>query len=66
MLSAPTPEAAIAIQDRGNSDNPADRYGFALAQMRMSLSDNAEQILRDLDDGKSDRSSPIESARPKR
>jgi len=49
VLSAPTPEAAFALyKDQGDSNNPADRYGLALSQMRMNLNDNAERIMRDL------------------
>lgn len=49
VLSAPTPEAAFArFKDQGDSNNPADRYGLALSQMRMNLNDNAERIMRDL------------------
>jgi len=49
VLSAPTPEAAYSLfKDQGDSNNPADRYGLALAQMRLSLNDNAERIMRDL------------------
>jgi predicted Zn-dependent protease len=49
VLAAPTPEAAYALfKDRGDSENPADRYGLALAEMRLSLNDNAERLMRDL------------------
>ena len=49
VLSAPTPEAAFSLfKDRGDSENPADRYGLALAEMRLSLNDNAERTMRDL------------------
>ncbi len=49
MLGAPTPEAAFALfKDQGDSENPADRYGLALAEMRLSLNDNAERIMREL------------------
>jgi predicted Zn-dependent protease len=49
VLSAPTPEAAFSLfKDRGDSENPADRYGLALAEMRLSLNDNAEKIMREL------------------
>jgi predicted Zn-dependent protease len=48
-LNAPTPEAAMALfQSKANSPDPADRYGLALASMRMSLSDNAERLFHDL------------------
>ena len=37
-LNAPTPEAAFAaFRDKADSDAPEDRYGLALASMRMSL-----------------------------
>jgi predicted Zn-dependent protease len=49
VLNAPSPEAAMALfKSKANSPDPADRYGFALAQMRMSLSDNAEHTFHDL------------------
>jgi len=49
VLSASTPEAAFALfKDQGDSNNPADRYGLALSQMRMNLNDNAERIMHDL------------------
>jgi predicted Zn-dependent protease len=49
VLAASTPEAAYSLfKDRGDSENPADRYGLALAEMRLSLNDNAERIMRDL------------------
>jgi predicted Zn-dependent protease len=49
VLSAPTPEAAFALfRDKGDSKDPGDRYGLALALMRVSLNDNAERIFRDL------------------
>jgi predicted Zn-dependent protease len=48
-LNAPTPEAAFAaFRDKADSNAPEDRYGLALAQMRMSLHDNAENIFRGL------------------
>jgi predicted Zn-dependent protease len=48
-LNAATPEAAFtAFRDKGDSDAPEDRYGLALASMRMSLHDNAERLFRDL------------------
>lgn len=48
-LNAPTPEAAMAaFEATVDSDDPADRYGLALASMRMSLNDNAELVFRDL------------------
>jgi predicted Zn-dependent protease len=49
VLSAPTPEAAYALfRNKGDSEIPAERYGLALAQMRLNLNDNAERIMRDL------------------
>jgi predicted Zn-dependent protease len=49
VLSAPTPEAAFALfRDKTDSHVPADRYGTALAMMRISLNDNAERIFREL------------------
>jgi predicted Zn-dependent protease len=48
-LTAATPEAAFAaFRDKGNSPAPEDRYGLALASMRMSLNDNAESLFRGL------------------
>jgi beta-barrel assembly-enhancing protease len=48
-LNAPTPEAALAaFRDKGDEASPEDRYGLALASMRMSLHDNAELLFRDL------------------
>jgi predicted Zn-dependent protease len=48
-LTAPTPEAALsAFQGINDSSPAADRYGLALAQMRMSLHDNAELLFRGL------------------
>jgi predicted Zn-dependent protease len=48
-LNAKTPEAALAaFRDRADSRDPQDRYGLALASMRMSLHDNAEQLFREL------------------
>lgn len=49
VLDAPTPEASMALfKDRTDSDLPGDRYGLALASMRIGLYDNAERIFRDL------------------
>ncbi len=49
VLEAPTPEAALTIfQAKGDSKAPEDRYGLALAEMRISLNDQAEQGFRDL------------------
>ena len=48
-LNAATPEAALAaFQRKAGSSNPEDRYGLALASMRMSLHDQAERLFRDL------------------
>ncbi len=48
-LNAPTPEAALALfAGKADSGDPADRYGLALSQMRMSLNDNAAQQFEDL------------------
>jgi predicted Zn-dependent protease len=48
-LTAATPEAALsAFQGVNDSSPAADRYGLALAQMRMSLNDNAELLFRGL------------------
>ena len=49
VLNAPTPEAAMALfADKRDSREPGDRYGLALASMRISLNDNAEQLFREL------------------
>jgi beta-barrel assembly-enhancing protease len=49
VLNAPTPEAALAIfRDRTSSGSAADRYGLALASMRMALNDDAGQLFRGL------------------
>jgi beta-barrel assembly-enhancing protease len=49
VLEAPTPEAAMALfQPKADSRAPEDRYGRALAQMRMSLNDQAERGFREL------------------
>lgn len=48
-LNAATPEAALAaFRDKAESDAPEDRYGLALASMRMSFHDNAEALFRNL------------------
>ena len=48
-LNAATPEAALAaFRSKADSDAPEDRYGLALASMRMSLHDNAEALFRNL------------------
>jgi predicted Zn-dependent protease len=49
VLTAPTPEAAMAtFRERRSSTVPADRYGLALASMRMALNDDAERLFRGL------------------
>jgi predicted Zn-dependent protease len=49
VLEAPTPEAAMALfKPKIGSRAPADRYGLAMASMRISLNDQAEQLFRDL------------------
>ena len=48
-LAAATPEDAFAaFRDKVDSDAPEDRYGLALASMRMALYDNAESLFRGL------------------
>jgi predicted Zn-dependent protease len=48
-ISATTPEEAFAaFRDKAGSDAPEDRYGLALASMRMALHDNAEALFRGL------------------
>ncbi len=48
-LNAATPEQAFAaFRDKAESNAPEDRYGLALASMRMSLYDNAEALFRNL------------------
>jgi predicted Zn-dependent protease len=48
-LMAPTAEEAFAaFRDKTESDAPEDRYGLALASMRMALYDNAEALFRNL------------------
>lgn len=48
-LTPPTPEAAFATFQNADDASPAtDRYGLALASMRMSLHDNAERLFRGL------------------
>jgi predicted Zn-dependent protease len=50
-LNTATPEAAFALyRDKTESTAPEDRYGLALASMRMSLHDNAERLFRELID----------------
>jgi predicted Zn-dependent protease len=49
VLSASTAEDAFAaFRDRAGSDAPEDRYGLALASMRMASYDNAELLFRGL------------------
>jgi predicted Zn-dependent protease len=48
-LTAATPEASFAaFKDATETSPAADRYGLALASMRMSLYDNAERLFRGL------------------
>jgi predicted Zn-dependent protease len=48
-LTAATPDDAFAaFRDTVGSDAPEDRYGLALASMRMALHDNAEALFRGL------------------
>jgi len=48
-LSAARPEEAFAqFRDKADSKLPEDRYGLALASMRMALYDNAEALFRGL------------------
>jgi predicted Zn-dependent protease len=49
VLAAARPEDAFAqFRDKADSALPADRYGLALASMRMALYDNAEALFRGL------------------
>jgi predicted Zn-dependent protease len=49
VLNARTAESAMALfESKRDSNTPADRYGLALASMRMALNDNAERIMREL------------------
>jgi len=49
VLSAPTAEAAFALfKDKADNGSPAERYGLALASIRMSLNDNAERLFHAL------------------
>jgi len=49
VLSAASPEEAFALfRDKTESTAPEDRYGLALASMRMALYDNAEALFRRL------------------
>jgi predicted Zn-dependent protease len=46
---AATPDAALQIfESKSDKDAPENRYGLALASMRMSLHDNAEALFRGL------------------
>lgn len=48
-LSADSPEDAFeAFRDKAGSDAPEDRYGLALASMRMAAYDSAELLFREL------------------
>jgi predicted Zn-dependent protease len=48
VITAPTPDAALTEFRNTDGKSIGDRYGLALASMRMSLNDNAERIFRDL------------------
>jgi predicted Zn-dependent protease len=49
VLTAARPEEAFAMfRDKADSKLPEERYGLALASMRMSLYDNAEALFRGL------------------
>jgi predicted Zn-dependent protease len=49
VLTAATPEQALALfETKRDSTNPADRYGRALSLIRMSRSDEAERLFREL------------------
>jgi beta-barrel assembly-enhancing protease len=49
VLSATAPEAAFdAFRGKKDSANPGDRYGLALASMRLNLNDNAEAAFKEL------------------
>src|SRR5690606_24500005 len=49
VLNAQSPEAAMALyRGRMDSTDPTDRYGLALASMRIGLADNAERLFREL------------------
>jgi predicted Zn-dependent protease len=49
VLNAATPEAAFYLfRGKQDSTSPGDRYGLALAQMRINLNDNAESIFKSL------------------
>jgi beta-barrel assembly-enhancing protease len=49
VLNANSPEAAFdAFRDKKDSTNPGDRYGLALAEMRVNLNDNAENVFKSL------------------
>jgi predicted Zn-dependent protease len=49
VRAAPTPRAALALfEQREDGNAPADRYGLALAAMRMGMYDRAELLFHDL------------------
>lgn len=49
VLTATTPEAAYDLfRNKKDSTSPGDRYGLALASMRLNLNDNAEAAFKDL------------------
>lgn len=48
VLAAATPEAAMAEFRNSDGKSVGDRYGLALASMRMSLNDNAERLFSEL------------------
>ena len=49
VLNAQSGDAAMALfRARRDSTDAADRYGLALASMRVGLADNAEQLFREL------------------
>lgn len=49
VLNANSPEAAFELfRGKKDSTSPGDRYGLALASMRVNLNDNAERLMKDL------------------
>src|SRR5690606_37447000 len=49
VLNAESGDAAMGLfRGREQSSDPADRYGLALASMRLGLADNAERHFREL------------------
>ncbi|HVY64531.1 MAG TPA: M48 family metalloprotease [Gammaproteobacteria bacterium] len=49
VLNASSPEAAYDLfRNKKDSTSPGDRYGLALASMRVNLNDNAERLMKDL------------------